>query len=224
MRDYKIEMELLSEAIFGSGQSIPGSVDLEVVYDDYGLPYMKAKTFKGNLRKHMEDSIAVLKNCTNKDFSNELYRLVGKENSGVNAWENIKFSDCSIKESVSNFFAYAIENNHVDVREVKDAFTETRSFTAIEDDGSYKKGSLRQATVIKKGIKLYSDIYCDRDLSDDELSILALGVSAMRHIGSMRTRGKGEVRLRLLLFEEGNWIDKTDYYINKVMKEVKKDE
>ncbi len=46
MNHYKIEMELLSEAIFGSGYSVPGSVDLEVVFDDYCLPYMKAKTFK----------------------------------------------------------------------------------------------------------------------------------------------------------------------------------
>ena len=46
MSAYKIEMKLLSEAIFGSGYSIPGSVDLEVVCDDNGLPFMKAKTFK----------------------------------------------------------------------------------------------------------------------------------------------------------------------------------
>lgn len=221
---YKIEIELLSEAIFGSGYSIPGSVDLEVVYDDYGLPYMKAKTFKGNLRKQMIESIDILKKCHNIDFNNELNRLLGSENCGVSAWENIKISDCCIRENIKNFLIYAIENKYIDRKEITEALTDTRSFTAIEDDGSYKKGSLRQVRVIRKGLKFYSDICCERDLSDTELSILASGVSSMRHIGSMRTRGKGEVRLRLLIPENGKFIDKTDYYIDKLMEEVKKSE
>ncbi|MPM45355.1 hypothetical protein SDC9_92042 [bioreactor metagenome] len=222
MGRYKIEIELLSEAIFGSGYSIPGSVDLEVVYDNYGLPYMKAKTFKGNLREHMEDSVTILKNCYNRDFSDELNKLLGKENSGIIAWGSIKLSDCCIQENIKNFFAYAVENNEIYAKEIRDALTEVRSFTAIEDDGSYKDRSLRQARVIRRGLKLYSDIYCERSLSDRELAILALSVSSMRHIGSMRTRGKGEVRLRLLLSENGRWSDKTDYYIDKLMEEVKK--
>jgi len=192
---YKIEIELLSEAIFGSGYSIPGSVDLEVVYGNYGLPYMKAKTFKGNLREHMEDSVTILKNCYNRDFSDELNKLLGKENSGIIAWGSIKLSDCCIQENIKNFFAYAVENNEIYAKEIRDAL---------------------------RGLKLYSDIYCERSLSDRELAILALSVSSMRHIGSMRTRGKGEVRLRLLLSENGRWSDKTDYYIDKLMEEVKK--
>lgn len=225
MNHYKIEMELLSEAIFGSGYSVPGSVDLEVVFDDYGLPYMKAKTFKGNLREHIEENVNILKNYFGKDFTNELNRLLGSENSGTTAWENIKISDCCIEENIRNFFVLAIENGHVDAREIREAFTDTRSFTSIDDeDGSYKKGSLRQIRVIRKGLKLYFDIYCERDLTNTELGLLAVGISSTRHIGSMRTRGKGEVRLRLLVNENGRWIDKTDHYIDNLLKEVKRSE
>ena len=170
----------------------------------------------------MKDSVIILNNCYNRDFTDELNKLLGKENSGVNAWENIKFSDCCIKENIKNFFAYAVENNEIYAKEIRDALTDSRSFTAIGDDGSYKDRSLRQARVIRRGLKLYSDIYCERGLNDRELAILALSVSSMRHIGSMRTRGKGEVRLRLLLSENGRWSDKTDYYIDKLMEEVKK--
>ena len=61
MNNYIIEIELLSEAIFGSGQSVPGLVDTDIVHDEYGFPYMKAKTFKGNLRKSAEEIVELLK-------------------------------------------------------------------------------------------------------------------------------------------------------------------
>ena len=35
MIQYVLEIELKSETVFGSGNSVPGMVDLEVLYDDY---------------------------------------------------------------------------------------------------------------------------------------------------------------------------------------------
>ena len=41
----KITMTLLSDAIFGSGYSIPGEEDIAVCKDEYGYPYMKGVYF-----------------------------------------------------------------------------------------------------------------------------------------------------------------------------------
>ena len=49
----KIKMELISDAIFGNGASIPGGEDIAVLSDEYGFPYYKGGTFKGVFREEL---------------------------------------------------------------------------------------------------------------------------------------------------------------------------
>ncbi len=218
MNRYKIEIELLTEAIFGSGHSVPGSVDLEIVYDEYGFPFMKAKTFKGNLREIMKKTIHLL---GYKEYKHVLKSLLGEKNNGVNTWKNLRFSDCRLTENIRNILKYAVKAEEIEPSEIKEALTEIRSFTSIEDDGSYKKGTLRHFRVIKKGLMFVVDMECERELSDEELAVLAVSLRSLRHIGTMRTRGKGEVNCSLLLLDKGVYRDITDYYIDKLMEGVK---
>ena len=46
-----VTMELLSDAIFGNGCSIPGGEDISVKTDEDGLPYLSGSTWKGLLRE-----------------------------------------------------------------------------------------------------------------------------------------------------------------------------
>ena len=46
-------MELLSDAIFGNGMSVPGGEDISVLRDMYGFPYYKGSTFKGVFREEL---------------------------------------------------------------------------------------------------------------------------------------------------------------------------
>lgn len=50
----KVTMRLESDAIFGSGYSIPGGEDIGVKTDENGLPYLSGSTFKGLLREEVE--------------------------------------------------------------------------------------------------------------------------------------------------------------------------
>lgn len=50
----RIRMQLLSDAIFGNGMSVPGGEDLSVLTDEYGFPYYKGGTFKGVFREALE--------------------------------------------------------------------------------------------------------------------------------------------------------------------------
>lgn len=216
MSSYKILIKLITESIFGSGHSEPSSVDLDVVTDEYGFPYMKAKTFKGNLREEMEKTIDIL----GEGYESIVDDLLGKENDGENSWENIRLSDCSIKNSIKSVFEKAIDMGEISPIELKESLTEVRKFTSIDDDGSASKGSLRQIRVIKKGLEFEVDIYCDRKLSEVELGVLAISLRNLRHMGSMRTRGKGQVECTLNLLEKNKYKDKTDYYIDNLLNEV----
>lgn len=44
-----LTMELLSDAIIGSGYSVPGGEDIAVCQDTEGFPYLKGTTLKGLL-------------------------------------------------------------------------------------------------------------------------------------------------------------------------------
>nr|WP_272507485.1 RAMP superfamily CRISPR-associated protein [Clostridium aestuarii] len=216
----------MSEAIFGSGQSVPGSVDLEIVYDEYGLPYLKGKTFKGNLRDEVFKLIRVLeKYYEKKDYFKYGEGLFGKENDGTEGWKKLKFSNCELDKNVRAMLKYGISNKQFSQNDILKALTNDRSFTSIEKDGYAKEGSLRQFRVIKKGLKFKVDLYCEKALNDIELGLLAGGVSTLRHIGTMRTRGKGEILAKLKQIDnDGTNKDITDIYINKLLKEVKNHE
>lgn len=217
MNSYKILVKLLTETIFGSGYSIPGSVDLEIVYDENGFPFMKAKTFKGNLREEMENVVKVL----GRD-DRLIKGLLGDENQGQEVWRNLKFSDCRLRENIRKTLKYGIDSDEIKPFEIKDALTQIRRFTSTEIDGSVKKGSLRQLRVIKKGLEFEVELSCERKLSEEELEILAFSVKSLKHMGTMRTRGKGEVDCRFLICEASEYKDKTDFYIDRFIERGEK--
>ena len=50
-----VTMELCSDAIFGSGYSVPGGEDIAVRVDEAGYPYLSGITLKGLLRESLEN-------------------------------------------------------------------------------------------------------------------------------------------------------------------------
>lgn len=218
MPDYKIRVKLITEAIFGSGYSIPGSVDLEVVYDDSGLPYMKAKTFKGNFRESMEEIIEI---AGNERYVSALEGLLGKAGANMEQWKILRFSDMRLSQNIRNTLGKAIFEGKLDNEEIKEALTDVRSFTSIDDDGSSKIGSLRRIRVIKKGLIFGVDLHSERELSNIELGLMGAATGNLRHIGSMRTRGKGEVECCFLEKKNEEYIDNTNKYIDGFIKGVR---
>lgn len=183
----KIKMTLLSDTIFGNGESIPGGEDISVLYDEYGFPYFKGGTLKGIFRE-------------------ELYRLLrweGKEeievNSIVKEWlgvndndeasteRRIQFSDFQLSGYVKEKIRKEIDNPSI----ILDSLTHLRTFTQIEENGIVKEGSLRTGRCINKGLVFYSELQCKNDQIDRICDILA----QIKWIGTMRNRGFGKVRM-----------------------------
>lgn len=207
MRTMLVEIELLSEAVFGNGESTTSFVDMEILKDDNNIPYFKGKTFKGKLREEAEKISDYL--LGNREAVEELF---GREDG---EYSKLKFSDCKIDKDILNNIQYGINKGEYSKNDVEKAFTDIRTFTSIDESGVTKDGSLRQCRVVKKGIKLYCYINYDK-LTTEERGLLACSISALRNIGTMESRGKGEVVCKII--QDGK--DVTNEMIQKFEKVV----
>ena len=193
----KIEVELLSEAIFTNREDSSNSVDLEVLYDDTGIPYMNGKSFKGRLKNEVKDVIKAINSITKKDYSYILQSLFEEKKEAVGNYNAIKFSNLKIRENLRNILSVEVKTGRLNKDEVLCALTDRRYFTSIDDNGI--ASGLREYRVIKKYSKYYIDLDIQRELSKDEKGILAMGIYALTDIGGMKSRGKGNISCKLLV-------------------------
>ena len=186
----KIKMELLSDAIFGNGMSVPGGEDISVLRDMYGFPYYKGSTFKGVFREELYRYLEWTQNPNPKKEVDRLLGFGGDDNVLNN--DKIVFSDFCISDKVKDIVLAEIGENQPD--QVLDACTHLRTFTSISEDGSVKEGTLRIGRCIDKGLCFYSELNCQK--KDEELVIEVLKL--IKWIGTMRNRGFGKVKITIV--------------------------
>ena len=208
MGDYQIKIELLSETILGSGESVAGYIDLDVLHDDLGLPYFKGKTLKGRLREEAENIVRLQGNIFSQK---QVEKIFGTKDGGDNT--RLALSDSTVSEKIKK----AIKASEIGAEDILDALTEVRTFTAIDDNGVARDGSLRQIRVIKRGLMLSSKVTFRNEINDDDLTLFGLSVLSLKHIGLMCSRGKGKVKCRILKENE----DISDMIIDKFREKVK---
>ncbi len=167
----QVELELLSDAIFGSGYSIPAGEDIGVCRDAGGWPYLRGSTLKGLLRESLTDLLA-----WTGGTGETLDGIMGKEGwAGGREERQIQLTDLTMADPPGD---------------PEECFS-LRSFTAMEN-GLAKDGSLRTAACIRQGIRFAGQLECSA--GDEELIRQAL--SGIKWAGTMRSRGFGRVRLR----------------------------
>lgn len=195
----KLIMELLSDALPGSGEGLAGIIDADVNYDDCGLPYIPAKRLKGILREAALDLCDV-----GKLTETQLATLFGKR--GEMRGTAFRLSDgylpdypqlrAFLKECSKNEQCQKEYGSVFHRQAVLDFYSYTRSQTAIEDEGESvgvaKEHSLRTFRVLKKGLTFGFE--CE-SLSKDDLEKLNLICAVTRRFGSSRTRGLGAIAL-----------------------------
>ena len=167
----RVTMELLSDAIFGSGFSVPGGEDIAVCTDGDGLPYLKGSTFKGLLRESLENWL-----CWTGGTAETLNALMGE--SGRNG------TDDGRRIHLTALTA--------ELRDPEACFSE-RAFTALEN-GTAKAGTLRLARCVRSGLRFTGRLECRAE--DREL--IEAGVKGIKWAGTMRSRGFGRVKCSCL--------------------------
>ncbi len=179
----RVKMELLSDAIPGNGESVPGGEDISVLHDKNGFPYYKGTTFKGIFREELERYVE----WTQDDI--DVSTLMGASGDDDSS-KRIVFSDFVLSDGVKRAVIEEIGEDKPDL--VLDCMTNLRTFTSINEKGIAREGSLRIARCVNRGIILYSEIICPVGLDEGKV-IEILGL--IKWIGTMRNRGFGKVRI-----------------------------
>ncbi len=183
----KIKMILLSDAIPGSGNSIAGVIDREISYDTYGFPYIPARRIKGILRESAENL-----RMPNERIK-EIFGSRGSDKSCPLILDNGRLPNIDELHSNYNNFNRKNSNYKLNINDVLNYFTYTRSQTTIDCYGIAKDKSLRISRVLKKG--LFFDFHLE--LPEEYVQDFEKICLVTRSFGSSRNRGFGEIKLEL---------------------------
>lgn len=203
----KISIRLLSDLCCYSGEVYNTTVDTDVVYDDYGLPYIPAKRLKGCIR---EAALELYEMGLMPHYN----AIFGKEGSDASAFtiSNARLENYDAKVKELKQFE---KTDFVNQQNVLSLYTYLRTQTAVDTNtGTAIENSLRTLRVLKKGLIFYADV----DLENkDYFEEFKNAVSMVKHMGVSRTRGLGLVELKVenslstsvdhVLFKENELMD-----------------
>lgn len=182
-----ISIKLLSDLCCYSGEVYNTTVDTDVVYDDYGLPYIPAKRLKGCIR---EAALELYEMGLMPHYN----AIFGKEGSDASAFtiSNARLENYDAKVKELKQFE---KTDFVNQQNVLSLYTYLRTQTAVDTNtGTAIENSLRTLRVLKKGLIFYADV----DLENkDYVEEFKNAVSMVKHMGVSRTRGLGLVELKI---------------------------
>lgn len=188
----QIEITLLSDLLVSYGTGYNSMIDQDVCYDSYGLLLIPAKRLKGCLREAALELVDWGKNISIK----ELFGAEGDQEGRV------LISNAFLKEHER----YRKELEGMDKRigspqAVLNQFTDTRTQTSIDPVTGKAEEGLRVSRVAVKGLVFTADAVI-RGVTEEEIAVteasLADCCKALRRMGCERTRGLGEVAVRLI--------------------------
>lgn len=188
----KLLIELTSDLCTSSGENYNAYIDTDVVYDEYGFPYIPAKRLKGVLKE------AALELVEFGLFEKVDYeKLFGTEGAG-NALFTI---DNGYLENIEQYIEDIIHCGNSPIthpQRVLGLYTYTRTQTALEKSGVAKENSLRTFRVVNKGEKFAAQINELYPLASSQKELLLQAAKMVKHIGNSRTRGLGQVEMNIL--------------------------
>lgn len=186
-----IRMELLSDVIFSSGNSIPGGADITLRTDTHGHPYVPGSTIKGLLRETLGNYLCWTGTGTQEDLD----ALMGT--AGITPFESerrLVFSDLRPE----------------DTELLAEDCSYLRTFTKLQG-GVAAHGSLHTALCMVKGQVLTGRIICAKEDS----VLVEMGLKLIQSVGLKRSRGFGMVSISMKeedtirpynCISAGNWI------------------
>ena len=182
----KIRIELLSDLCTYSGETYNSLVDMDVIYDEYGIPYIPAKRIKGCLREaalEMQE-LGVIS-------AEEYHRLFGKEgNQKSTFWlSNAYIKD--YKQILSGLKKFQLKELATP-QNVLEQYTSMRTQTAVNlENGVADKTSLRTMRVVNKGVVFEAECA----VQEEDKKNFRNTVSLVKHMGVARTRGLGLISI-----------------------------
>ncbi len=213
---YQLKILTRSNVLIGSGEGFGVHIDSDIVFDEFGLPFIPAKRIKGCL---LDSANKVNRMFLNAGIGEQLLITNVFGNSGSSKSAPVYFGNLVLDEIQQNRewlqFLTNKFSEFVNKDVVMNSLTVLRQQTRIDEEyGSAANHSLRNARVLKKGISFVGEIWIDINEIDPNhrsgvINTIAFACQNLRSIGTMRNRGFGEVKCQLF---EGN-IDVTNKVI-----------
>ncbi len=191
METNNITIKLLSDLAVGAGESYQSGVDQDIVYDDFGFPYIPAKRLKGCIRESALELVDM--GMYSKKTYDDLFGVEGIRAGHIimnNAYlENYD----EMVTDVQN----CSDANLVHPQNVLELYSYTRTQTKIDSEtGIAEEASLRTMRVLKKGLTF--NAYVDfSKANEEERKLFKNAIGITKHIGLNRTRGLGLVDIKI---------------------------
>ena len=181
-----LKIMIKSDLCAGSGHSFAGVIDTDVVFDEFGIPYIPARRIKGCLRDAAE--LIGIK---------EIDQMFGK--SGENRPGMLYISDAMVKDytKVREDCQKAIAAGRITREGIMDAFSYVRGQTKIDEQkGIAAENTLRYTRVIKQKSPIDNEdmVFFSETSFDGKAENLEQAAKALRNMGMSRNRGLGSVR------------------------------
>jgi len=189
-----LEFTLKSDAVFARGDGVSGLVDIEVQHDRWGFPFLGGRTLKGLLTETCADILAALGEQSER-WERTAARLFGVpgEQEGI-----LSVGDAALPEDLRALVARQVEDEKLTPAQVLESLTAIRRQTAMEVTGVPKAHTLRSIRVVLRDTTFQAPLFFEKGPTEDDLSLLAVCIKALRRAGSRRTRGFGRLKARLL--------------------------
>ncbi len=199
MKEYYLELDLLSDAVFGRGDGVAGLVDVEVQHDRYGLPYLGGRALKGLLGAECDDLVFALDKAGKKDWQAVADRLFGQSGATMQGQAILRIGPARLPDDLRKAIAWDVDNERLTRADVLETLTTLRRQTAMDPEtGAPRKETLRSLRLILRGMTFVARLTFLQKPEDDDLALLAATVKALRRVGTGRNRGHGRLRAELL--------------------------
>lgn len=179
MKYFKIALR--SDLCASDGESFGSVVDTDITFDRFGLPVIHGKALKGCLREAAEELQSF--GYFPADFVGKVFGTEGGQNGALQIFDAHPANYRALLADVQD------ASNEFTVQQIRACYTAVRGQTALDDNGTAKKGSLRMTRVLKKG----NVFYCAYELDENYQAQFEDCISCLHRIGMHRTRGLGEV-------------------------------
>lgn len=174
-------------------------IDAEVVHDEYGLPYLPAKRFKGVLYESALEVVEMLEQCGKDEIVEKT--VVDKLFGRSGAESCLAIHDLYLADYQEQRAAWAYLQDKfpgiVNANDVLEEYTELRYQTSIDKEtGITADGSLHNMRVVDKGNRFVGELELFA-ASEKEQLLLALALQNLHYIGGKRNRGFGKIHCEL---------------------------
>lgn len=196
-----LRLTLESDATFGRGDGVPGSVDAEVEHDPRtGLPFIRGRTLKGLLVEECANILYSLSRegapCPATDAAEWMF---GRPGSGTEGHGHLHVGPALLPAELRQWAERATGPDGGFTREaILESLTAIRRQTAVDDSGAPARGSLRSMRVVLRDTSFFARLQFREEPNRETRSLLAACSLSVRRAGTGRNRGRGRCACALL--------------------------